>query len=203
MEMPEMAEMRSWPYRWCRTGVCPTGLQVLRTEGIKRKPDSSTKTRWAASLAALFYPGPDESFPFGDGRLVALQGSTFRLLVAPAQLVQELAHVIAMVSHAKMTLDYLDNSLGGPQLGSVPMRQGPFGQKTNQLLLLLRGQPGWSTRSGLGFQGILSARPHRIPPPENTAGVATYAPGDFMKGELLFEEVNRTPSAFSRDFGEP
>src|SRR4030042_5826382 len=38
-------------------GVCPTGLQVLRTEGIKRKPDSSIKTRWAASLAAFFLHG--------------------------------------------------------------------------------------------------------------------------------------------------
>src|SRR5579863_1623523 len=32
-------------------------LHVLRTEGIKRKPDSSIKTRWAASLAAFFLHG--------------------------------------------------------------------------------------------------------------------------------------------------
>jgi hypothetical protein len=124
----------------------------------------------------------------------------FRLLVAPAQLVQELADMIAMVSHSKMTLDYLDNSLSGPQLGPVSMSQSPFRQETNQLLLLLGGQPGWTTRSGLGFQGILSARPHRIAPTENTAGMATYASGNFMKGELLFEEGNRTASAFFQRF---
>lgn len=108
--------------------------------------------------------------------------------------------MIAMVSHSKMTLDYLDNSLGSPQLGPVSVRQGPFGQETNQLFFLLRGQPGWTTRSGLGFQGILSTRPHRIPPTENTAGVATYASGDFMKGELFFEEGNCTASAFFQPF---
>jgi hypothetical protein len=120
--------------------------------------------------------------------------------VAPAQLVQELTHVIAMVSHSKMTFDYLDNSLGGPQLGPVSVRQGPFGQETNQLFFLFRGQPGWPTRRGLGLQGILSAGSHRISPTKNTAGVATDASGDFMKGELLFEEGNRTASTFFKGF---
>lgn len=104
--------------------------------------------------------------------------------------------MIAMVSHSKMTLDYLDNSLSGPQFGPVSVRQGSFGQQTNQLPFLLRGQPGWPTRRGLGFQGILPPGSHRISPTENTAGVATDASGDFMKGELLFEEGNRTASAF-------
>jgi hypothetical protein len=120
--------------------------------------------------------------------------------VAPAHLVQELAHVIAMVFHSKMTFDHLDNSLCGPQLCPVSVRQGPFGQETNQLLFLLRGQPGRPTRRGLGLQGILPAGSHRISPTKNTAGVATYASGNFMKGELLFEEGNRTASAFFQGF---
>ena len=40
----------------------------------------------------FFYTGPDISFPFGDGRLDAFDGPAFRLLMAPAHLVQELAH---------------------------------------------------------------------------------------------------------------
>jgi hypothetical protein len=108
--------------------------------------------------------------------------------------------VIAMVSHSKMTFDHLDNSLCGPQLCLISVRQGPFGQETNDLLFLLRGQPGWPTRRGLGLQGILPAEAHRISPTKNTAGVATHAPGDFMKGELLFEEGNRTASAFFQEF---
>ena len=108
--------------------------------------------------------------------------------------------MIAMVSHSKMTFDYLDNSLGGPQLGPVSVRQGPFGQEKYQLFFLFRGQPGWPTRRGLGLQGILSAGSHRISPTKNTAGVATDASGDFMKGELLFEEGNRTASTFFKGF---
>jgi hypothetical protein len=121
--------------------------------------------------------------------------------VAPAHLVQELAHVITMVSHSKMTFDHLDNSLCGPQLCPVSVRQGPFYQETNQLLFLLRGQPGWPTRHGLGLQGIPPAGSHRISPTKNTAGVATYASRDFMKGKFLFEEGNRTASAFFQGFG--
>jgi len=108
--------------------------------------------------------------------------------------------VIAMVSYSKMTFDYLDNSLGGPQLGPVSVRQGPFGQERNQLFFLLRGQPGWPTRRGLGLQGILSAGLHCISPTKNTAGVATDASGDFMKGELLFEKGNHKASTFFKGF---
>jgi hypothetical protein len=109
--------------------------------------------------------------------------------------------MIAMVFHSKMTFDHLDNSLGGPQLCPVSVRQSPFYQETNQLLFLLRGQPGWPPRRGLGLQGILPAGPHRISPTKDTAGVATYASGDFMKGEFLFKKGNRTPSTFFQGFG--
>jgi len=34
----------------------PRGAQVFRTVGIRRKPDSSTKTMWAPSRAAFFLP---------------------------------------------------------------------------------------------------------------------------------------------------
>lgn len=109
--------------------------------------------------------------------------------------------MIAMVSHSEMTFDHLGNSLGGPQFGSVSVRQGPFGQETNQLFFLFGGQPGWPTRCGFGLQGILAAGAQRIPPTKNTAGVATDAPGDFMKGELLFEEGKCPASTFFQGLG--
>ena len=37
-----------------RYGVCPTGAQVLRTLGIRRKPLSSRNARWAPRRAAFF-----------------------------------------------------------------------------------------------------------------------------------------------------
>jgi len=80
------------------------------------------------------------------------------------------------------------------------VRQGPFGQEMNQLFFLLRGQPRWPTWRGLGLQGILSAGPYRISPTKNTAGVAAYTFRDFMKGELLLEEGNRSVSTFFQEF---
>ena len=108
--------------------------------------------------------------------------------------------MIAMISYPKMAFDHLDDSLGGPKFCPVPVGHSPFGQETNQLLFLLGRQPGGPTRGGLGLQGILPAGLHRIPPTKNTAGVATDASGDFMKGELLFEEGNRTASTFFQGF---
>ena len=103
--------------------------------------------------------------------------------------------MIAMVSYAKMAFDHLDDSLGSPELGPVAVGHSPFGQETNQLLFLFWGQPGWAARSGLGLQGLLSSRSQRIPPTENTAGVAADTSGDFMKGEVLFEKGNCPASA--------
>lgn len=54
--MPEMAEILSRRSKWRRIGVWPTGAQLLATVGVKRKPDSSAKTRWAPSRAAFFLP---------------------------------------------------------------------------------------------------------------------------------------------------
>jgi hypothetical protein len=139
-------------------------------------------------------------FPFCDSRLVALKGPTFRLLVAPAYLVEELAYMIAMVSHPQSTFDQIGDPLRGPQLRPISVRHGPFGQETNKSIFLLRCQPGWPTWRGLGLQGILPARSQHISPPENTASVTAYASGDFMKGEFLFEERNCTAPTIFQQF---
>src|SRR5579863_4147111 len=94
-------------------------LHVLRTEGIKRKPDSSIKTRWAASLAAFFYTGPDGLFPLFDGSIVTLKGAPFGLLVAPPHLMEEFAYVIMMVFHSQLFFDQLRNAFGRPQLRPI------------------------------------------------------------------------------------
>ena len=185
--------MRSCAYRCRRIGVWPTGLQVFRTDGIKRKPDWSAKTRWAASLAAFFYAGPDGAFPGSDGGLVALHGPPFRFLVAPPQLVQELAHVVAMVAHPQAAFNQLGNPLRGPQLGQVAVRRGPFAQEPHEARFLLRREPGGPAGCRLGLQRRLAAGLQRIAPPENTAGVAPQAAGDLMKGQLLLEERDHSP----------
>jgi len=182
-----------------KIGVCPTGLHVLRTEGIRRKPDSSIKTRWAASLAAFFYTRPDGSFPFRDDRFVALNCPTFRLLMAPTYLVEEFAYVIRMVLHLQLTFDQIGDPLCCPQLRPVTMGHGPFGQKANEAFFLFRGQSRWSARRWFGFQRIFTAPLERIAPTKDATRVTTHAPGDLMKGQLLFKESNYAPpSIFQR-----
>jgi hypothetical protein len=95
-------------------------------------------------LRRFFYTGPDGSLPFRDGRFIALNGPTFRLLVAPAYVVEEFPHVVAMVVHPQGAFDQIGDPLCGPQLSPVPMGHGPFGQEANEACLLFRGQSWWS-----------------------------------------------------------
>jgi hypothetical protein len=127
-----------------------------------------------------------------NGRFVTLNGPAFRLLVAPTYLVEELAHVIAMVFHSQLAFDQIGNPLRRPQLRPVTVCHGPFGQETNESLFLLRCQPRWSTRRGLSFQRVFSAALERIAPSKDAACVTIHASGNLMKGQLLPEECNYT-----------
>ena len=89
--------------------------------------------------------------------------------------------MIAMVAYSQSTFDQIGNSLRGPQLRPVSMRHGPFSQKTNEPLFLLRCQPGWPARRRLGFQRILPTGLQGIAPTQNAARVASYASCNFME----------------------
>jgi len=108
--------------------------------------------------------------------------------------------VIAMVVNAQLTLDHVGNPLRCPQFRPVSLRHRPFGQETNEPVFLPRGQPGWPAGRRLGFQPVLPEGLERIAPAENTARVATYAPGDLVKGEVLLEEPNDTAPTFFQRF---
>src|SRR5213593_1425257 len=62
-----MTEILSRRCQMRRIGVWPRGAHVLRTLGISRNPDSSTKTRWAPSRAAFF--GSSDKSVGDDARL--------------------------------------------------------------------------------------------------------------------------------------
>ena len=107
--------------------------------------------------------------------------------------------MIAMVAHPQFMFDQVGNPLRGPQLRAVSLRDGSFGQKTNESFFLLRCQPWWPARRRLGLQCIPPTGLHRIAPAENTACVASHASGDLVKGELLLEEGNHpAPTFFQR-----
>jgi hypothetical protein len=119
--------------------------------------------------------------------------------VAPAHLVQEFAHMIAMVFHPQSAFDQVGNPLRGPQLRPVSMCHGPFSQEMNESRFLFQCQSGWPACRRLGLQGIRPTGSQSIAPTENTTRVATHTSGDLMKGQFLFEERNHTtPTLFKR-----
>jgi len=143
---------------------------------------------WAARRAAFFYPGPDGLLPGFDGGLIPLEGSELGFLVAPAQAVEQFAHVIAMIPNAQPLLDQIGDPLCGPQLGAIAVRPRPLRQEANQSLLLRRTQLGWAARGGLGLQPRWPLEPKRIAPTQNTAGMATDATGDLMQRKIPLQE---------------
>ena len=108
-----------------------------------------------------------------------------------------------MISHSQLTFDQIGNSLGGPQLGPVSVCHGPLGQETNESLLLLRGQSGWSAGCRLGFQCLLPTGLQGIAPTHNAARMATYASGNLVKGKLLLQQRSHTTSTFLQQFRRP
>ena len=57
-----------------------------------------------------------------------------------------------MIAHAKLALDHLSNSRGGPDLPTKPERFGSSRQQCWQLSHLLRLQLRWGTRRGMVTQ---------------------------------------------------
>jgi hypothetical protein len=111
--------------------------------------------------------------------------------------------MIAMVSHSQSTFDEIGNSLGGPQLCPVSVGHGSLGQEPNELSLLFQGQSGWPAWCRLRFQCVLPSGVQGIAPTHNAARMATYAPSNLMKRELLLQERSHTTSTFFQQFRRP
>jgi len=123
--------------------------------------------------------------------------------VAPTDLVEEFAHVIAVISHSQVTFDQIGNSLSGPQLCPISMGHGSLGQEANKLLFLFQGQSGGPPWCRLGFQCFLPAGSQGIPPPHNTTRMTTYASSNLMKRQFLLQEGKHTPSTLFQQFWRP
>ena len=108
--------------------------------------------------------------------------------------------MIAMVFHSQSAFDKIGNSLGGPQLCPVSVGHSPLGQEPNELFLLFQGQSRWSPWCRLGFQRALPTGAQGIAPTHNAARMATYAPSNLMKRELLLQERSHTASTFFQQF---
>jgi len=114
-------------------------------------------------------------------RIVPFDCAALRLLVAPSQLVQEFADVVAMILDAELSFDQHGNSLSSPQFRTIAMRHGTLCEEHHQLRLLLQRQTWWSARGGLGLQCTATAAVPCIAPSEYTAGVASDPARNLMQ----------------------
>ena len=119
--------------------------------------------------------------------------------MAPPDLVEEFAHVIAMVFHSESTFNQIGNALGGPQLCPISVGHGPLSQEPNELSLLLQGQSGWPPWYRLRFKCVLPTGAQGIAPTHNAAGMTTQAPSDLMERKFLLQEPNHTASTFFQE----
>lgn len=120
--------------------------------------------------------------------------------MAPSQLVQELADVVAMILDAELSFDQHGNSLSGPQFGPIAMRHGPLCEEDHQFCLLLQRQTWWSARGGLGLQCSAATAAPRIAPSEYTAGVASDAACNLMQREVLSQEGDHAAASILQIF---
>ena len=107
-----------------------------------RKPDSSTKTRWAPSREVFFDARPLAFLPVLDALFIAFHRTAFRLLMGPAQTVQKASYVISVVADVEGLANQSGDACSGPDLCSVAMRNRSLEQQFDQPLTLSRVQLG-------------------------------------------------------------
>jgi hypothetical protein len=118
--------------------------------GIRRKPLSSTRTRWAPRRAAFFYSRPGLARPPGYGRLVPLHGAALGLLTTPAERGQHLPDVAGVVANSELVLDQCGDPPQRPDIGPVACLERALPQALHQRPPLGRGQARRASGRGLG-----------------------------------------------------
>jgi len=126
--------------------------------------------------------------PAFDGLLVALDGTTFWLLVAPSQAVHQPSDVIAVVAHLKLPLDQLGNAGGGPEVGAVAVCQRTVEQQLDQTLSLSGAELRRTTRRKLDLEGLIPTALVGVAPAHDRAGVAADAAGCLVEREPLLQQ---------------
>ena len=82
---------------------------MRRRSGCNMHPVSSRNTTLAFCSAPLFYPQPLPLLPTLNRTFVLLAGTLLGLLHAPAELVQERAHIVHVIAHVEQ-LDHFQDS---------------------------------------------------------------------------------------------
>src|SRR5208283_1496576 len=184
-------------------GVCPFGAQVLTTEGIKRKPDSSANTIWAPAAQRFFYPGPVPLFPAFDFSFILLQRASLGFLRGPFQAVHQATYVGAVISDSELPLDYLSNADRSPEIRPVTLRDRSLKQETHQASSLRRVQLPRTAWRETHPQCFRSATPSGIPPAHHRTRIASDAPSHFIERVTVIQQRQSSPAPVFQQIGAP
>src|SRR5439155_94350 len=148
----------------------------------------------------FFYPGP-VLLPALDGPFVPLQSSAFGLLRGPVEAMQEFSGGVVMAGYVESLLNHLRHSLRCPQFRAVAIGNGPAKQDPDQPLLLAWGESSRTTWRESHLEGIRAASSPRIPPAHHGTGGAPDTPSNFVQGQVLAKEFQRTSASIRKQLG--
>ena len=152
------------------------------------------KTIAAPRRQAFFYPRPVLLDPVADGRLVALQRATRRLLRTPAQLMQQPSDMIDVIAHPEAVLDQLSHSRAGPQIGVKTGRLRTLQEQALKPRALPGLELGRAPGDRLGAHPRFALRPCRRLPAAHAAPIGPHAPGDLNRLQAFVKQRQRAQS---------
>jgi hypothetical protein len=114
---------------------------------------------------------------------------------------QELASGIVMAGHVEGPLNHFRHSLGRPQFRAVATGEGSSKQDPDPPSLLVWGESPRTARREAHLEGLGAASSPRIPPAHHGTGSAPDTPGDFVQGQFLTQEIQRTPASIREQLG--
>jgi hypothetical protein len=164
---------------------------------------SSTKTMWAPSRAASFFPRPGSTLPAIDSLVVPRQCPTLRHLVAPAELMRQSTNMIAVVADLEFASDQSRDAIACPKVGGVAVGDRPLQQQPKEALLLSGSQPGRPPGRSPDFEYLLANRVSRVAPSHDGVRLAVHPACDFVERQAFIEQCQCPSPASGQDLGGP
>ncbi len=139
----------------------------------------------ARRRAAFFYARPVLRDPSRNGRLVALDGSTFGLLTSPAERRHQSGNVVHVIVNTVVPFDHLDDARTGPQVGRKAIGLRALQEPPRQPLPLPSVQLGRRTGMNNGPYALLASLLEGLPPLGHTGPRRAHTPRGFGLGNPL------------------
>jgi len=181
----------------------PWGDHVLTTCGIKRRPDSSAKTRWTPSRAAFFLCVASASVSSARWPPHFSPGRAGRASVSSSQAVHQPSHMIPMVLNSELAVDQFRNARRRPQIRPVPMPHRAFEQKLDQALSLPAIQLPGSTWRRAHPQPFGATLPSGVTPAHHRARITADAPSHFVERITRIQQCQGSLTPIFEQVGAP